>query len=278
MRYWHGYLSRARCKWFAYIWSSWYHCHPIISCFIIIQIGLTFLVLTYPGCPGKRQLNGSFSTFIAVQHLIQSASSVCSTCPNLITKLTVLSQQFSEVCTLLPIFEIHMSLFDHSLFLYLHCHLPDLTTMYQTTSHMSLHFCLQFYIKVFPGHCRQMLSELFPHTCLWPLSSLSYWVCIHRVTQATELTVSHYQYVVHCEGCDHLMYIASKWLVCIVRSDVWELASEGAVSLLVVNKGWVQATGWCQCFDTVRWVTGRTSSVLCIPEEQVEEGHEGGTS
>jgi len=30
--------------------SSWCHCLPIISCFIKIQIGLTFLV---PGCPGK---------------------------------------------------------------------------------------------------------------------------------------------------------------------------------------------------------------------------------
>jgi len=28
-------------------------CHPIISCFIKIQIGLTFLVPAYPGCPGK---------------------------------------------------------------------------------------------------------------------------------------------------------------------------------------------------------------------------------
>jgi len=35
------------------IWSSWCHCHPIISCFIIIQIGLTFLVPAYPGCPEK---------------------------------------------------------------------------------------------------------------------------------------------------------------------------------------------------------------------------------
>jgi len=36
------------------IWSSWYHCHRIISCFIRIQIGLTFLVPAYPGCPGKE--------------------------------------------------------------------------------------------------------------------------------------------------------------------------------------------------------------------------------
>jgi len=36
------------------MWFSWCHCHPIISCFIIIQIGLTFLVPAYPGCPGKE--------------------------------------------------------------------------------------------------------------------------------------------------------------------------------------------------------------------------------
>jgi len=28
-------------------------CHHVTSCFIKIQIGLTFLVFTYPGCPGK---------------------------------------------------------------------------------------------------------------------------------------------------------------------------------------------------------------------------------
>ena len=32
------------------IWSSWRHCHPIISCFIKIQIGL----LAYRGCRGKE--------------------------------------------------------------------------------------------------------------------------------------------------------------------------------------------------------------------------------
>jgi len=35
-------------------WSSWCHCHPIISCFMKTQTGLTFLVLAYPGCPGKE--------------------------------------------------------------------------------------------------------------------------------------------------------------------------------------------------------------------------------
>jgi len=41
-----------------YIWSSWCHCRLIVSCFIKIQIGLAFLVPAYPGCPGKRPLNG----------------------------------------------------------------------------------------------------------------------------------------------------------------------------------------------------------------------------
>jgi len=36
--------------------SSWCHCHLIISCFIKIQIGLTFLVPAYPGCTWKRPL------------------------------------------------------------------------------------------------------------------------------------------------------------------------------------------------------------------------------
>jgi len=35
-------------------WSSWCHCHPIMSCFIKIQHGLIFLVPAYPGCPGKE--------------------------------------------------------------------------------------------------------------------------------------------------------------------------------------------------------------------------------
>ena len=48
---WRGYLSAARCKGFA-LQSSWCYCHHIISCLIKIQIGLTFLVPAYPGCPG----------------------------------------------------------------------------------------------------------------------------------------------------------------------------------------------------------------------------------
>ena len=38
------------------IWSSWCHCHPIISCFIKIQVGVTFLLLAYPDRPGKEAI------------------------------------------------------------------------------------------------------------------------------------------------------------------------------------------------------------------------------
>ena len=44
MRCWCGYLYAVRC--------IWCHCHFVISCFIKVQIGLTFLVPVYPGCPG----------------------------------------------------------------------------------------------------------------------------------------------------------------------------------------------------------------------------------
>ena len=37
VRYWHGCLSGASCR-----WSSWCHCHPMISCSSKIQNGLPF--------------------------------------------------------------------------------------------------------------------------------------------------------------------------------------------------------------------------------------------
>ena len=46
------------------IWSSWCHCHPIISCFIKIQIGLTFLEQAYPGCLEKEAFKWVFSLHI----------------------------------------------------------------------------------------------------------------------------------------------------------------------------------------------------------------------
>ena len=51
MRCWRDYLSGAR-----YVWSSWCHCHPIVSCFIKTQTALTFLVPAYPRCPGKEAI------------------------------------------------------------------------------------------------------------------------------------------------------------------------------------------------------------------------------
>ena len=46
------------------IWSSWCHCRPIISCFIKIQIALTFLLPAYPGCPEKEAVNWVWSLSI----------------------------------------------------------------------------------------------------------------------------------------------------------------------------------------------------------------------
>jgi len=65
------------------IWSSWCHCHPIISCHIKIQNGLTFLLPAYPGCPGKKAIrwvsvcmSGSIKTFV-LHHVIWSYRGVC---------------------------------------------------------------------------------------------------------------------------------------------------------------------------------------------------------
>jgi len=53
-------------------WSSWCHCHPIISCFIEIQNGLTFLVPAYPGCPGNKRC-----LFFIVTRTVQFPIQVC---------------------------------------------------------------------------------------------------------------------------------------------------------------------------------------------------------
>ena len=63
------------------LWSSWCHGHPIISCFIKIQIGLTFLLPAYPGYHGKEVVKRMpvylvilllfpYSLFIIYYHLI----------------------------------------------------------------------------------------------------------------------------------------------------------------------------------------------------------------
>jgi len=53
MRCWCGYLSGARCRLFAYGLAD-VTAIPIIFCLILIQTGFTFLVLAYPGRPGKE--------------------------------------------------------------------------------------------------------------------------------------------------------------------------------------------------------------------------------
>ena len=55
MRCWHGYLSGARVRMIC-IWSSWCHCHPIISCFIKIHSGLAFLLPIHPSDVGCLSL------------------------------------------------------------------------------------------------------------------------------------------------------------------------------------------------------------------------------
>ena len=64
------------------IWSSWCHCHPIISCFIKIQIGLIFLVPITQVVLEKRLLNGV---------CLSVSSRVIPGCPT--------KQQFSETCS-----------------------------------------------------------------------------------------------------------------------------------------------------------------------------------
>jgi len=60
MRCWRGYLCGGRCKLLAH-GAADATAAPVISCFVKIQIGLTFLMPAYPSCPGKKPLNGCLS-------------------------------------------------------------------------------------------------------------------------------------------------------------------------------------------------------------------------
>ena len=55
------------------IWSSWCHCHPIISCFIKIQTDLTLLGPAQHGCPGKEVIKRwvSYVAYLAFFHLLR---------------------------------------------------------------------------------------------------------------------------------------------------------------------------------------------------------------
>jgi len=52
------------------IWYSWCHCHPIMSCFVKIQIGLTFLVPAYPGCSGEKRLLNGYVCVLELRRLV----------------------------------------------------------------------------------------------------------------------------------------------------------------------------------------------------------------
>jgi len=55
------------------IWSSWCHCHTVISYFIRIQIGLTFLLPSAQVVLEKRPLNGCLSVLYEL-HLLDSVT------------------------------------------------------------------------------------------------------------------------------------------------------------------------------------------------------------
>ena len=65
MRYWHGYLSGATCKWFAYGPSD-ATVTPSSLASLKSRMAFTFLVPSYRGCPGKRPLNGRLSVCLSV--------------------------------------------------------------------------------------------------------------------------------------------------------------------------------------------------------------------
>ena len=56
------------------VWSIWCHCHPIFCRFIEIQVGLTFLVPAYPGCPGKEAAK---RTFVCQAGILEAGRPLC---------------------------------------------------------------------------------------------------------------------------------------------------------------------------------------------------------
>jgi len=56
------------------ILSSWCYCHPVISCFITIQNGFSFLVPAYPRYPGKEAVK--WLSVLCWWHTLQKLASV----------------------------------------------------------------------------------------------------------------------------------------------------------------------------------------------------------
>jgi len=86
------------------MWSSWCHCHPIISCFIKIQIGLTFLLAQV--VLEKRLLNWCLSVCVCLWAFPcwpnwMFLAAVLSCCVHHWLKLSVHAGAFSDSETLL---------------------------------------------------------------------------------------------------------------------------------------------------------------------------------
>jgi len=80
-----------------FVWSIWCHCHPIFCRFIEIQVGLTFLVPAYPGCPGKEAAK---RTFVCQAGILEAGRPLCHP-----TK--TVSKHWREIKALMPTWEYH---------------------------------------------------------------------------------------------------------------------------------------------------------------------------
>jgi len=82
IRYWHGYLSRASANDFHIVQLMPLPAHHLLlfSCCIKIQIGLTFLVLVYPGCPGKEAIRWVFCQPVCLLLSIECPASTLVGC------------------------------------------------------------------------------------------------------------------------------------------------------------------------------------------------------
>ena len=77
IEWWGAWLSVWREVQIICIWSSWCHCHPIISCFTIIQIDLTFLVPAFLGCHEKKAVEQASVCRARFSELLQVWYTIC---------------------------------------------------------------------------------------------------------------------------------------------------------------------------------------------------------
>jgi len=100
------------------------HCYPIVSCFIKIQNGLTFLVLAYRGYPGKEAVKRvpvcEYKEFVIISSVMSVTfcyTRCCSGChsPDRV-KLHDSSTHYYPCCSYpgntLPVSPVHWSVFN----------------------------------------------------------------------------------------------------------------------------------------------------------------------